>query len=174
VRTIKSTIKTEVTYDDEMKNKYLIRKEWDKNKKIALVIIKNAGQADEIVQDQTTIYVINNLSKLEYGVVEILNLFPSIEGIEGEETKESNIENLKCIQEAIVRVGDVIIAVGKGVETNKKAVERLNMILAISLDKRANILQIEANFGRKGFHPLYPALKHRWKLVPYGEIHKVS
>nr|WP_275060904.1 DUF1643 domain-containing protein [Cytobacillus firmus] len=74
-----------------MKNKYLIRKEWDKNKKKALVIMKNAGQADEILQDQTTMYVINNLSKLEYGVVEIVNLFPSIEG---EETKESDIDNL--------------------------------------------------------------------------------
>lgn len=168
MKTIKSTLKTEVTYDDEMKNKYLIRKEWDKNKKKALVIMKNAGQADEIVQDQTTMYVINNLSKLEYGVVDIVNLFPSIEG---DETKESVIENLKCIQEAIPRVDDVIIAVGKGVETNKKAIERINMILAILLDKKANILQIEANFGRKGFHPLYPALKHQWKLVPYDVSH---
>lgn len=167
----KSTIKTEVTYDDEMKNKYLIRKEWNKNKKKALVIMKNAGEADEVVQDQTTMYVINNLSKLEYGVVEIVNLFPSIEG---EETKESDIDNLKCIQEAIARVDDVIIAVGKGVETNKKAVERLNMILAILLDRKANILQIEANFGRKGFHPLYPALKHKWKLVSYDDSYKVS
>lgn len=163
MRTTKSMIKTEVTYDDDMKNKYLIRKEWDKNKKKALVIMKNTGQADEIVQDQTTMYVINNLSKLEYGVVDIVNLFPSIEG---DETKKAVIENLKCIQEAIARVDDVIIAVGKGVETNKKAIERLNMILAILLDKK-NILQIEANFGRKGFHPLYPALKHHWKLVPY-------
>ncbi|WP_246857984.1 DUF1643 domain-containing protein [Bacillus cytotoxicus] len=108
--TTKSTIRTEVIYDDEMKNKYLIRKEWDKNKKKALVIMKNAGQTDEIVQDQTTMYVTNNLSKLDYGVVEIVNLFPSIVR---DETKESVIENLKCIQEAIPRVDDVIIAVGK-------------------------------------------------------------
>ncbi|WP_226528173.1 DUF1643 domain-containing protein [Metabacillus niabensis] len=164
MKTTKSTIKTEVIYDNEMKNKYLIRKEWDKNRKKALVIMKVAGQADEIMQDQTTMYVINNLSKLEYGVVDIVNLFPSLEG---EETKNSVIENLKCIQEAIPRVDDVIIAVGKGVESNKKAIERLKMILAMLLDKKVNILQIEANFGRKGFHPLYPAVKHQWKLVPY-------
>lgn len=170
MKTIKNTLKTEVTYDDEMKNKYLIRKEWDKSKKKALVIMKSAGQADEIVQDQTTMYVINNLSKLEYGVAEIVNLFPSMDG---DETKESSVENLKCIQEAIARVDDVIIAVGKGVETNKKAVERLKMILALLLDKKANILQLEANFGRKGFHPLYPALKHQWKLVGYEESEKV-
>ncbi|MDF9506472.1 DUF1643 domain-containing protein [Bacillus cereus] len=166
VETKKGTMKTEVTYDDEMKNKYLIRKEWDKNRKKALVIMKKAGQADEVVQDQTTMYVINNLSKLGYGVVEIANLFSTVEGVE---MKESVVENLKCIQEAIAKVDDVIIAVGKGVETNKKAVERLNMILAILLDKKANILQIEAHFGRKGFHPLYPALKNRWKLVPHDD-----
>ncbi|WBX81508.1 DUF1643 domain-containing protein [Virgibacillus salarius] len=164
MRTTKSTIKTEVTYDDEMKNKYLIRKEWDKNKKKALVIMKNAGKADEVVQDQTTMYVINNLSKLEYGVAEIVNLFPSIAG---DETNKSAVENLKCIKESITRVDDVIIAVGKGTETNKKAVERLNMILAALLDKKANILQIETNYGRRGFHPLYPAVKQQWKLVPY-------
>ncbi|EEK91920.1 DUF1643 domain-containing protein [Bacillus cereus] len=170
MKIIKSTIKTEVIYDDKMKNKYLIRKEWDKNRKKALVIMKNAGQADEIVQDQTTMYVINNISKLNYGVVEIANLFSTIKGVE---TKESVIENLKCIQEAITRVDDIIIAVGKRVETNRKAVERLNMILAILLDKEVNILQIETHFGQKGFHPLYPALKHLWKLVPYGDVHKI-
>lgn len=166
VKIIKSIIKTEVTYDDETKNKYLIRKEWDKNKKKALILMKNTGQADEIVQDQTTMYVINNLSKLEYGMVYIVNLFPSIDGTE---SKESAIENMKCIQEVIGRVDDVIIAVGKGVENNKKAIERLNMIVAIFLDKKANILQIETDYGRKGFHPLYPALKNKWKLVPYEE-----
>jgi hypothetical protein len=39
VITTKSMIKTEVTFDDKMKNKYLVRKEWDKNKKKALVIM---------------------------------------------------------------------------------------------------------------------------------------
>lgn len=161
---MRSTIKTEVIYDQEMKNKYLIRKEWDKNKKKALIVMKNAGRADEIVQDQTTMYVVNNLSKLNYGSVDIVNLFPCIKG---EAENESVIENLKCIQEAIARVDDVIIAVGKGVEKNKKAIERLNMILAILLDRKANIFQLEANLGQKGFHPLYPALKLKWKLVSY-------
>lgn len=79
MKVVKSTIKTEVVYDDSFANKYIVRKEWDKNKKAALVIMKSAGDANEIVQDQTTMYVINNLSKLEYGSASIMNLFPSIE-----------------------------------------------------------------------------------------------
>ena len=161
---IKSTLRTEVTYDDGMKKKYVVRKEWDKAKRKALVLMKNAGHTDEIVQDQTTMYVINNLAKLDYGSVIIMNLFPSIEG---EDTNESATENLKCVQEEMTKVDDVIIAVGTGIETNKEAQKRLHMIVAILLDKKANILQIECPKGRRGFHPLYPAVKNGWKLVPY-------
>ena len=151
-------------YDDEMKNKYLVRKEWDKNKRKALVLMKNAGHTDEIVQDQTTMYVINNLAKLDYGSAIIMNLSPSLEG---KDTNESATENLKCVQEEVTKVDDVIIAVGTGIETNKESQKQLYMIVAILLDKKANILQIECPKGRKGFHPLYPAVKNEWKLVPY-------
>lgn len=164
MKIIKSIIRTEVIYDEEMKNKYLVRKEWDKSKRKAFILMKNAGQADEIVQDQTTMYVINNLAKLDYGSVIIMNLFPSLEG---EDTNEPATENLKCVQEEITKVDDVIIAVGTGIETNKEALKRLNMIVAILLDKKATILQIECPKGRRGFHPLYPAVKNEWKLVPY-------
>lgn len=41
------------------------------------------------------------------------------------------------------------------------------MMVAMLLDKQANLLQIEDPKGRKGFHPLYPAVKHEWKLVQY-------
>lgn len=160
----KNVMKTEVTYDDEMKNKYIVKKEWDKAKKKAFILMKNAGQTDEVVQDQTTMYVLNNLAKLDYGSVTIMNLFPSIEG---KDTNESATENLKFIQEELTRVDDVIIAVGTGIETNKEAKKRLHMIVAILLDKKAMILQIECPKGRKGFHPLYPAVKNGWKLVPY-------
>lgn len=164
MKTLKGILKTEIIYDDEMKNKYVVKKEWDKNKRKALILMKSAGLADEIIQDQTTMYVMNNLAKLDYGSVIILNLFPSLEG---EDTNESATENLKCIQEEITKVDDVIIAVGTGIEMNKEAQKRLHMIVAILLDKKATILQIECPKGRKGFHPLYPAVKNGWKLVPY-------
>ncbi|MEK5234049.1 DUF1643 domain-containing protein [Lysinibacillus sp. FSL K6-0232] len=164
MKVIKSTIKTEVIYDDKLANKYVVKKEWDKNKKPALIIMKNAGDANEIVQDQTTMYVINNLAKLDYGSVSIMNLFPTIAGAN---TNDSAIENLKYVQEEVQRVEDVIIAAGTGIESNKEALKRLHMIIAILLDKKVNILQIESSKGRRGFHPLYPAVKNEWKLVPY-------
>lgn len=166
MKIIKSTLKTEVIYDDVLENKYLVKKEWDKAKKTALIIMKNAGDTDEIVQDQTTMYVINNLAKLGYGSVSIMNLFPSVNN---KDNNTSAIENLKFVQAEVTKVDDVIIAVGTGIETNKEALKRLHMIVAILLDKKANILQIENAKGRRGFHPLYPAVKNGWILVPYDK-----
>ncbi|MGL6031884.1 MAG: DUF1643 domain-containing protein [Kurthia gibsonii] len=95
MKVVKSAIKIEVVYDDSFANKYIVRKEWDKNKKAALVIMKNAGDANEIVQDQTTMYVNNNLLKLDYGSASIMNLFPSIEN---KNRHTSTVENLKFVQ----------------------------------------------------------------------------
>lgn len=162
----KSTIKTEVIYDDKLPNKYVVKKEWNKNKKPALIIMKSADDANEIVQDQTTMYVINNLAKLDYGSVSIMNLFLTIACAN---TNESAIENFKYVQEEVQLVEDVIIAAGTGIESNKEALKRLHMIVAVLLDKKANILQIESSKGRRGFHPLYPAVKNDWILVPYNE-----
>lgn len=167
LKVLKSILKTEVIFDDALANKYVVRKEWNKGKKAALVIMKSAGDTKEVVQDHTTMYVINNLAKLDYGSAVIINLFPTIEGAN---TKESAAENLKFLQEEITKVDDVIIAVGTGVETNKEAMSRLNMIVALLLDKKSNILQIECPKGRKGFHPLYPAIKNGWILVPYEYV----
>lgn len=164
VKILKSTLKTEVVFDDEMTNKYVVRKEWNKSKKAALVIMKSAGDTNEIEQDHTTMYVTNNLARLGYGTAIIMNLFPTIDGAN---TNSSAVENLKHLQEELTKVDDVVIAVGTGIETNKEAVSRLKMMIAILLDKKANLLQIEGPKGRKGFHPLYPAVKHEWKLAPY-------
>ena len=164
MKILKSTLKTEVVFDDAMSNKYVVRKEWNKSKKAALVIMKSAGDTNEIEQDHTTMYVTNNLARLGYGSAIIMNLFPTIEGAN---TNSSAIENLKHLQEEVTKVDEVVIAVGTGIETNKEAMNRLKMIVAILLDKKANIFQIECPKGRKGFHPLYPAVKNEWILVPY-------
>ncbi|QHQ74607.1 DUF1643 domain-containing protein [Bacillus pumilus] len=165
MKIIKNMIRTEVIYDGNLNNKYLIKKEWNQYEKKALVIMKKAGKANEILLDHTTMYVTNNLFKLGYGSVNIVNLFPTIKG---KETKESITTNMKCIQEVIQNMDDVIIAIGKGAGINKRAMKRLDMILALLLDNKANVLEIESSSGRRGFHPLYPALKNQWKLVPYS------
>jgi len=61
-------------------NRYLLQKEWDKNKSKAMVIMINPSTAGEVAIDYTTLYVINNLYDLDFGSVEIVNLFSNVDG----------------------------------------------------------------------------------------------
>ena len=162
---VTSTMITEVTYDESKNNRFLVKKEWDKSKKKALIIMKNTGITEEVMQDQTTMYVVNNLSTLGYGTVTIANLYPNIKG---KETRAIREQNLKCIEEAAKNSDDVIIAVGKGIETNKDATERLQIVTEIIGGTKARLLETESiSSKRRGMHPLSPELKRGFALVPY-------
>ena len=42
------SLRTEVVYSDDMKHRYIIRKEWDKNKPKATIIMINPSSANEV------------------------------------------------------------------------------------------------------------------------------
>ncbi len=76
--TQKSTVKTEAHFSEDGKHRYLLKREWSKTKKKAMVIMKNPSDADQLILDHTTMFVINNLVRLDYGSVKILNLYSKI------------------------------------------------------------------------------------------------
>ena len=71
--TQRMSLRTEVIYSDDLTHRYRMRKEWDKNKTKATIIMINPSSATEIEIDQTTMNVINNLNRLGYGAVDITN-----------------------------------------------------------------------------------------------------
>jgi len=75
VLTEKSMIKTEAIFSENKTHRYLLRKEWNKTKKKVMVIMINPSSADKVRIDHTTMYVINNLSKMDFGLVDIVNIF---------------------------------------------------------------------------------------------------
>ncbi len=77
--TEKSIMRTEVIFSDDRQQRYLLRKEWDKTKKKALVLMISPSYANEILMDMTTLFVINNLYRLDFGVAEIVNLFSAVD-----------------------------------------------------------------------------------------------
>ena len=76
--TEKVVMKTEVRYSEDREYKYLTSKEWNNKKPRAMVIMTNAGIAGEVVLDLTTLYTINNLVALDYGAVDIANMYPKV------------------------------------------------------------------------------------------------
>ena len=77
--TEKDTIKCESIFNDERTHRYLCKRVWDKNKPLIAVLMLNPCHADNIVNDATTTYVVNNVASFEaYGGVAIINLYSKL------------------------------------------------------------------------------------------------
>ena len=70
--TDKLTMKTETVFSDDRLNRYLLRKEWDNKKPRATIIMTNPSFADLLTLDYTTLYILNNISQLDFGAVDIV------------------------------------------------------------------------------------------------------
>ncbi|SNT19198.1 intein N-terminal splicing region [Anaerovirgula multivorans] len=163
----KSIIKTEVTFSEDKKYRYLLRKEWDKAKKKAMIIMINPSSADELLIDHTTMYVVNNLSKIDFGSVDIVNIFSKINTKIS--TKESiqelvDEDNDTQILKSAAKVDNIIIAWGKVGENNKKVKERQEQVINLLTEYKDKFYTIQDSKGREGFHPLAPQIRHIWKL----------
>ena len=72
--TDKITMKTETIFSDDRSHRYILRKEWDTKKPKATIIMTNPSTADILTLDYTTLYILNNIVRLNFGAVDIVNL----------------------------------------------------------------------------------------------------
>lgn len=70
----KVMLRTETVFSDDRLNRYLLRKGWDTKKPRATIIMTNPSVADLMTMDYTTLYILNNISRLDFGAVDIVNL----------------------------------------------------------------------------------------------------
>lgn len=162
----KSIIKTEAYFSEDKKHRYLLKKEWDKNKKKAVVIMINPSTAQEIVTDHTTMFVINNLSKLDYGSVDIVNMFSKVGtklklGVEMKELVGDKTDEF--ISKSVEKADLVVIAWGKGADNNKRITERQEQLKQLLEPFKEKLHQI----SEIGFHPLCPQVRNNWNLVKF-------
>ncbi|AFS79815.1 hypothetical protein Curi_c28230 [Gottschalkia acidurici 9a] len=165
--TEKSIIRTEAIFSGDRLHRYLLRKEWDKNKKKSMVIMINPSSADGLIIDHTTMYVVNNLSKLEFGSVDIVNIFSKINiRISTKDNTDGLVdgENDSQILKSAIKVDSIIIAWGKVDENNKKIKERQEEVLKLLEEHKDKFYIIEDSIGRAGFHPLAPQIRFGWNL----------
>lgn len=71
-------IKSKAIFSDDKEHRLLLRKEWNNEKPSAMVIMINPNTADTVNFDMTTMLVLNNVSKLGFGSVNIVNLYSRI------------------------------------------------------------------------------------------------
>jgi len=169
----RSTIKTEVHFSEDGEHRYLLKKEWDKKKKKAMVVMINPSSADSMLIDHTTMYVINNLSKLDFGSVDIVNMFSKIEvrlNLKQRIEELVGEANDNYIEKSAAKADAIIIAWGRTGERNGNIKERKQKILNMLKVHKDKIYEISDSKGSKSFHPLAPQVRNYWELKQINEM----
>ncbi len=161
MKTLKSTMRTEVLMNDDNSHKYVIRKDWSiKGKeKVMTVIMIQFSNSDIIQLDMTTLYVINNAHQLGYNVVNIVNIFS---GIEKEyDTDKTNDEHiLKTIKESEI----VVWGVGNAGKYNKVIQARVDEVIKLIEKHQEKIYVLTDGKTNIPRHPLSPHVRLEWHL----------
>lgn len=167
MKTETTTVKSKALFSDDGQHRLLLRKEWDKNKKSAMVIMINPNTADTVNMDLTTVLTINNLNKLGFGSVNIVNLYSRIMlKLSLRFNSDDDLIDKECdeIIQQYASMSDAIIIAWGSVGKNSQRVRERQLELLKLLSEYANKLY---QIGEKGSHPLTPAVRNEWELEPY-------
>ena len=165
--TEKVMLKSSLQYSNDKKKRYILSVEWDKDKKKACVIMLSSGQAKGIVFDRTTTHCIENLIKLDYGSVDIVNLFATIGNGKSVIDNEIDEENLKTIKKSANSAEMIVFAVGTGKANDKRMQKCQSAVLDELSEYKEKMFCIADADDRKFYHPLCPKVR-KWKLLRFS------
>ena len=143
-----SEVKTTALFSKNGNERYLLRMEWDKAKKSAVIIMTYPAKADELIMDQTTMLVRNGCIRNDYGSVSIVNILPTINDQNG----EINKTNISIVTNECENADDIIIAFGRGTALQKEK-EYFMELLKPYAEKLCTIID---STGQPFSHPLSP------------------
>jgi hypothetical protein len=168
VLTEKAVIKTEVAFSEDRRHRYILRKEWDTKKPKATIIMTNPSTADMLMMDYTTLYIMNNIVKLDFGMVDIVNLVPKMTTkLNVKKDLDVDEENFNVICKSAEKSDKVILAWGKLGENNKKVRDVQDILLERLKPFKDKLCVIASGNGDSGFHPLAPQIRFSWILKKY-------
>ena len=168
----KDVIKCEAVFDSDKNHRFLLRRTWNKDAPMAMVITINPNASTNLIFDCTTQYTMNNIARLgNYGGVTMVNLYSRLtnkldfkNNSPGELNHKDNDEYiLKAASEAEV----IIIAYGKGIESNKHITERAAEVIKLLEPHKNKMKLISDGKSMIGAHPLHPSVRKGWVLVDY-------
>lgn len=163
---IQTTLTTEAIFSDDNAKRYLLRKSWDENKPVLAIIMLAPSEASGIELDNTTMLVLNNVSRLGYGSVAILNLFATLNDFALKEAETEDADNLKVILQAAESATTLVYAAGVGKVKNKAFQLRQKQVLSAlqPFESKLHCLTNQTGNARLQ-HPLSPAVR-TWNLSP--------
>lgn len=157
MQTEKMLVRTEAVFSDDRTRRYLLLREWDAKKPKALIIMTNPSTAGTIALDFTTMYILNNITQLGYGSVNIANLVSKMTlRLNTKNDMEAEDENFEQIVKAAQKADKVIIAWGRIGDSSFKVREVQDKQLARLEPFKEKLCEIGNVSGESGFHPLPP------------------
>jgi hypothetical protein len=169
--TEKTNIKCESVFDDAHTHRYLWKRVWQKEKPLAAVICLQPSLSDNIIQDTTTALIVNNIARLDtYGGVVILNLYSMLTNKLSfrfnSDEELSHKENDDYIVKAAQECDTIVLAWGKGGNTNERIAKRAEQVIQMLLPYEDKLYVITD--GERSFlHPLTPQIRQSWELVKF-------
>ena len=166
MKEVKSTLVTEAVFSDDGTRRYLLRKTWDAAKPKLTIIMLAPSQASEVSMDTSTQLVVNNVCRLGYGGVTIVNLFAKLNDFMLREAEAEDPENLEAIIEAVKDCEKAVFAAGTGKLKNKVFQKRQEQVMTAlrPYEDKLHCLCNETGGGRLQ-HPLSPVVRE-WHLSP--------
>jgi hypothetical protein len=166
--TEKAVLKTEAAFSEDRRHRYILRKEWDSKKPKATIIMTNPSTADLLNMDYTTLYIMNNIIKLDFGTIDIVNLVSKMTTkLNVKNDLEVDEENFTVICKSAEKSDKVILAWGKLGENNKKVRDVQDILLERLKPFKDKLCVIACESGGSGFHPLAPQIRFSWILKKY-------
>jgi hypothetical protein len=112
----------------------------------------------------------NNLVKLDFGAVDIVNLVSKTTTklcVKEDMGEIMDKENIDYIVKSAERSDNIIIAWGKLGENNKRVRELQDILLEYLKPYKDKLYIIADTKGENGFHPLAPQIRFTWVLTKY-------
>ena len=151
-----STVKTTAVFSKNRKDRYLLKAEWDSNKKSLAIIMTYPSSADELIFDQTTMLVRNGAVKNDFGSVSIINLFSSIDN----PLPKTDKTNTSFVMRECDNADVIIVAYGRSTSFEEEKKAFLNALTEHYKDKLHTIIDSK---GLMFSYPLSP-FAHQWNI----------
>jgi len=167
--TEKMNIRMDSVFSDDKKHRFLLRRSWAREGKIATVIMINPNKAECLITDTTSLSVYNGIAKMEgYAALNIVNLYsaitPKIHFRHNREEDLNHPDNDKNILKAVAESDVTILAWGTVADNNNRVKQRV-LDLMKKLKDHKDKLFVVGYGGKYGLHPLSPQLRcTKWKM----------
>ena len=129
MKPLKTTLVTEALFYEDGTNGQLLKKLWDESKPMLAIIMLVPSSLSGIETDTSTMLVLNNAYRLNFGGVFILNLFSTLDDFKLKEAENVDEENLKAIVDAVSIADTIVYASGVGKQKNKAFQKRQTEVL---------------------------------------------